>query len=137
MIQPYKEKFGPGFHQRTQEAIRCYGAHAYIACCAMCGAAAESILLGAAITKTKDEANTLKSYLSAQGRRKIENTLTGQSNQQLKDEMKGFTSLLKYWRDDAAHGLTSKINENEAYTALSMLLRMAMFVDTRWDELTT
>ena len=40
MLSPYKEKFGAFFHQRAQEAIRCYGAHAYLACCAMCGAAA-------------------------------------------------------------------------------------------------
>lgn len=136
MIEPYKEKFGKGFHQRVQEAIRCYGAHAYLACCAMCGAAAESILLRTAIAKTKDEAKILKSYHSAHGRRNIENILIGQANQQLKDELKGFNSLLKYWRDDAAHGQISKINENEAYTAISMLLRFAMFIVNRWEELT-
>lgn len=135
MVEPYKEKFGTGFHQRVQEAIRCYGAHAYLACCAMCGAAAESILLGTAIAKTKDEAKTLKSYHSAHGRRNVENILIGQANQQLKDELKGFNSLLKYWRDDAAHGHISKINENEAYTAIRMLLRFAMFIDNRWEEL--
>ena len=136
MIEPYKEKFGTAFHQRVQEAIRCYGAHAYLACCAMCGAAAESILLGTAIAKTHDETEVLKRYRSTHGRRNIENILTGQANQQLKNEMKGFNSLLKYWRDDAAHGHISNINENVAYTAISMLLRFAMFVDDRWEELT-
>ncbi len=45
MLNPYKERFGAGFHERAQQAVRCYGAHAYLACCAMCGAASESILL--------------------------------------------------------------------------------------------
>jgi hypothetical protein len=62
MLEPYKEKFGSSFHQRAQEAIRCYGAHAYLACCAMCGAATESILLAAAIAKTNDEDKALKDY---------------------------------------------------------------------------
>ena len=55
MLEPYKKTFGPGYHERAQQAIRCYGAHAYLACCSMCGAAAESILLATAIKKTNDE----------------------------------------------------------------------------------
>lgn len=54
----------------------------------MCGTAAESILLGTAIAKTKDETKILRSYHSAYGRRNIENILIGQANQQLKDEIK-------------------------------------------------
>lgn len=137
MLEPYRDKFGASFHQRTQEAIRCYGAHVYLACCAMCGAAAESILLATAIVKTNDEAKILTTYRSAGGRQKIENILIGQSNQQLKDEIKGFNSLLKYWRDEAAHGHITKINENEAYTAIAMLLRFSMFITNKWNELTS
>src|SRR5262245_10557800 len=48
MLAPFKG-FGPGFLERAQEAVRCYGAHAYLACCALCGAEAESLLLAAAI----------------------------------------------------------------------------------------
>lgn len=32
MLKPYHAKFGPGFYERAQQAIRCYGAHAYLAC---------------------------------------------------------------------------------------------------------
>ena len=33
MLLPYKEKLGAPFHERAQEAIRCYGAHAYLVLC--------------------------------------------------------------------------------------------------------
>ena len=49
LLAPFRDRFGPGFNERAQQAVRCYGAHAYLACCAMCGAAAESILLALAI----------------------------------------------------------------------------------------
>src|SRR2546429_8102017 len=41
LLTPYRDRFGAGFHERAQQVVRCYGAHAYLACCAMCGAAAE------------------------------------------------------------------------------------------------
>src|SRR5262249_35556513 len=52
LLGSYSVKFGQGYHERAQQALRCYGAHAYLACCAMCGAAAESITLAIAIHKT-------------------------------------------------------------------------------------
>ena len=133
MLAPYKEKLGAPFHERAQEAIRCYGAHAYLACCVMCGAAAESILLTAAIRKSK-EADVIKEYCSANGRSRIENRIFGQARQQLRDEYKGYTMLLKYWRDSAAHGAPANINDNEAYTALALLLRFSMFINNNWEE---
>ncbi|KTC83389.1 hypothetical protein [Legionella cincinnatiensis] len=135
MLEPYKDKFGFGFHQKAQEAIRCYGAHAYLACCAMSGAAAESILLATAISKIEDESIILQQYRSAHGRSKIENELIGKANKNLQNEFKSFSSLLNYWRDEAAHGSKSRIEENEAFTAIAMLLRFAMFIDAKWDEL--
>jgi len=135
MLQPHIKKFGQGFHQRAQQAIRCYGAHAYLACCAMCGAAAESIFLAIAIAKFKDEAWVLKNYRKANGRSTIVNKIIGQPNKKITQEFKGFISLLNYWRDESAHGQVSDIHENEAYTALAFLLRFAMFVDKCWEEL--
>lgn len=134
MLAPYKTRFGPGFHERAQEAIRCYGAHAYLACCAMCGASAESIVLAAAIAKDNEE-KILKTYASASGRHRIENLLVGKARKQIQNEYRGYTSLLKYWRDEAAHGHASEIKDNEAYTSLALLLRFAVFVNDNWDEL--
>ena len=45
-------------------------------------------------------------------------------------------SLLKYWRDAASHGRRSGIADNEAYTALAVLLRFAQFANDRWTDLT-
>jgi hypothetical protein len=135
MLKPYHDRFGSAFYERAQEAIRCYGAHAYLACCTMCGAASESILLATAIAKTSEE-KVLKAYASTMGRSRVEKMLLGQSREQIQREFGGFTTLLKYWRDQAAHGKASGIADNEAYTSLAMLLRFAQFVNDNWDELT-
>jgi len=136
MLAPYSEQFGPGFHERAQQAIRCYGAHAYLACCAMCGAAAESIFLSTAIAKKKNEEEVLKIYSSAGGRHKVENLILSGTKESLQREYRSYTNLLKYWRDESAHGRPSKIIENEAYTSLALLLRFAMLVNDNWEELT-
>ncbi len=136
MLAPYGKRFGPGFYERAQQAIRCYGAHAYLACCAMCGAAAESILLATAIEKEKNESEVLKIYGSANGRYKIENLIVGKIKDPLQREYRSYANLLKYWRDESAHGKPSKIIENEAYTSLALLLRFAMLVNDNWEELT-
>jgi len=135
MLKPFQEDLGPGFYERAQQAIRCYGAHAYLACCAMCGAAAESIFLAIAIKK-KDEEEILKIYRSSPGRSKIENIIIGKARSQIQNEFRGYTVLLKYWRDEAAHGRASGIADNEAYTSLALLLRFAHFVKDHWDEIT-
>jgi hypothetical protein len=136
LLSPYEDRFGAGFHERAQQAIRCYGAHAYLACCAMCGAAAESILLSIAIVKTGDEPAVLKEYRAANGRAKIETLILGKARQQLQIGLRGFTEPLKYWRDESAHGLASKLNDEHAYTSLAMLLRFAQFSTDNWQELT-
>lgn len=135
MLEVFREKFGPGFYERSQEAVRCYGAHAYVACCAMCGAASESIMLATAIAKS-DEEETLRTYRTANGRSRVENTILGQANEYIKREYRGYVSLIKYWRDESAHGKKSDITDNEAYTSLALLLRFAKFVDDNWGELT-
>ncbi len=134
MLAEYRGKFGDGFHERGQEAVRCYGSHSYLACCAMSGAAAESILLAAAIAKT-NENDVLKQYKSGNGRRKVENIVIGKARIQLQNEYRGYVSLLKYWRDAAAHGHASGVSENEAYTAIALLLRFAMYTSDHWGEL--
>ncbi|MBU2487801.1 MAG: hypothetical protein KKA60_00260 [Proteobacteria bacterium] len=136
MIEPFKGRLGPGFHERAQQAIRCYDAHAYLACCAMCGAAAESILLAIAIEKDQDEERIIRSYSSAGGRIKIENLIIGKVDERIRREFKGLTDLLKYWRDESAHGRKSDISDNEAYTSIAMLLRFALFSNDNWPLLT-
>ena len=102
----------------------------------MCGAAAESILLALAIEKKGDEEETLRLYRSAQGRKRIIDSLIGSKDQRTKDEFSSFASLLNYWRDESSHGTASEIRENEAFTSLSLLLRFAMFAENNWGQLT-
>ena len=103
----------------------------------MCGAAAESILLATAIAKADgNEEQVLRTYGSAQGRSRVENLVIGRASDRIKREFLGLVGLLKYWRDEAAHGQSSQISDNEAYTSLVMLLRYSMFIDQNWTELT-
>lgn len=101
----------------------------------MCGAAAESILLATAIAKA-GEATVLSQY-NTSGDRRVENIILGKVRQEIRDEYMGFMTLLKYWRDQAAHGKVSGIKDNEAYTSLALLLRFAIFVNDHWAEFTT
>lgn len=135
MLKPYAQRFGPGFQERSQEAIRCYGAHAYLACCAMCGAAAEAILLSMRIAQTGNEEEVLSAYTSQGGRNRIEASLLGKSTDNIRREFGGYTTLLKYWRDAASHGASSGISDNEAYTSLALLLRFAQFTNDRWNQI--
>lgn len=137
LLEPYREKFGDGFFERGVEAIKCFSARAYLACCAMCGAASESIMLATAIKKMGDPQKLIDEYSSRNGRQKIENLLVGKVGKPIQEGFHSYTGLLKYWRDEAAHGQISNIEENEAYTALLLLLRFAIFVDDHWVELTT
>lgn len=134
MLAPLVKRFGPGFYERAQEAVRCYGAHAYLACCAMCGAAAESILLAASIAKRGEE-HVLKTYASAAGRSRVQKDLLAHVTEVLRQEFSNLSILLSYWRDEAAHGRKSGIADNEAFTSLALLLRLAKFVDENWKAL--
>lgn len=136
LLKPFQSRFGSGFYERAQQAIRCYGAHAYLATCVMCGAAAESILLAIAIAKS-DEETVLKIYKGASGRSRVEKNIVGQARQNIQRDFAGHTTLLNYWRDEAAHGQASNIGDNEAFTALALLLRFSQWTDDNWDELTS
>jgi hypothetical protein len=130
MLSGFVGRFGPAFQARAQEAVRCYGAHCYLACCAMCGAAAETILLTLA-RGVKPEGDVLKAYRTSGGRGKLEAWIAGQAPARVKAEFAAFIGLLDYWRDDAAHGLPSSIADQEAFTSLALLLRFAQWADER------
>jgi len=132
----FRPRLGEGYFQRSQEAVKCHFACAYLGCCAMAGAAAESIMLRVAISKSGDEEATLREYRSARGRSKIENQIAGGLRKPLGSQFRNLVDLIKYWRDEASHGGLSDISEFEAYEALARLLRLAHFVDDHWEELT-
>lgn len=135
LLARYRSQFGDGFFQRAQEAVRCHSATAYLACCAMCGAAAESILLSLAIEKAGDEELVLRTYRTAGGRRRVTDQLLQGVGLPIAKSFSELTALLTYWRDDAAHGIASEISEFEAYEAVARLLRFVHFASDHKSDL--
>lgn len=136
LLSNHAQRLGKGYHARSQEAASCYRAQTYLACCAMCGAAAESITLALAIAKKGDEAEVLKDYGSSGGRGKIERFLLANQDAHITKNLPNYTSLLNDWRDIAAHGDAPIVGEEEAFTGLMLLLRFARFAEERWDDIT-
>lgn len=136
LFEKFSAQLGQGFHQRASEAANCHALKCYLASCAMCGAAAESIVLSVAIAKDGDEESVLRLYEVTHGRRNVINSVIGAARPRIVGGFKAATDLLSYWRDEAAHGNASEISEIEAYTALHQLLRFAQFACDNWGELT-
>lgn len=128
LLATHQKPFGQAYLVRGTEAVHCYNAHAFLACCVMCGAGAESVMLALALERMP-EADVWKTYESAGGRGKLVTRLVGQSPDHVKREFQGFTALLQYWRDESAHGRLSAISEVEAFTSLMLLLRFSRYVD--------
>ena len=78
----------------------------------------------------------LKLYHSASGRRRVEDLVLARVGAPLAATFRNLTDLLKYWRDDASHGVASEISEFEAYEALARLLRFAHFATDHKADLT-
>ncbi len=75
--------------------------------------------------------------MSVNGRSRVQRDLLAHVSDTLRQEFNNLSILLKYWRDEAAHGKKSHIRDNEAYTSLALLLRLAKFVDENWSRLTS
>lgn len=133
LLARHKSKLGKGFYARSQEALRSYRSQNHLACCAMCGAAAESITLALAIAKKGSEKGALKEYGSSGGRGKTERFLLANQDKHITRNLPNYTSLLNDWRDIAAHGDVPDVGEEEAFTALLLLLRYAKFAEERWE----
>lgn len=136
MLLEFSGHFGQAYSARARDGARCYTAYAFIACCAMVGAAAEAILLAAASAKLGEE-KALTMYKSGPGRSRLERALLGQSTDRMRRDFAGHTNLISYWRDQASHGHVSLAGESEAYMALRGLLRFALFARDNWAELTS
>ncbi len=128
-------RFGEAYHVRAQEAVRCYESHTYFACCAMCGAAAESILLALAFKKMGEE-DALRDYQRPGGRHRIRNRLVGQIKNEIQTRFDSCLELLNYWRDESAHGVARSIGEEESFTSMLLLLRFAQLSSNEWDVIT-
>ncbi|MDA1209245.1 MAG: hypothetical protein O2904_04425 [bacterium] len=137
LIEKYGTKFGTGFLERAAEANKCYRTGAYNACTAMCGAAAESIILNLVIAKDGNEENVIKDYKSAGGREKMKNILLGAKATRIKQHLNGLFDLLSYWRDESAHGIAMRHDEYEAQSSIHLLIKYAKFAESNYKELTS
>jgi hypothetical protein len=127
---------GPGFMQRAGEAAGCHLYENHLACCAMCGAAAESALLAIAIARTGGPDRVEKEYRGFHGRKNVTKLIFGSTSTKLSNEFQSAFDLLSYWRDEAAHGGPSTISPVQSYDALDRLLRLAFFTWDNWESLT-
>jgi hypothetical protein len=125
-------RFGQAYYERAQEAVRCHEAHAYLACCAMCGAAAEAILLALAIERSGDAEGSIQKYLGSSGRGRTEADVLRGHPESTQQAFKTHLGLMKHWRDGAAHGHAEGLCESEAFLALAQLLRLTQFVLDHW-----
>lgn len=125
MLSPYEPIFGEGFRERAQEAVRCYNAHAYLACCAMAGAAAETILL-----KISDKLNLVR--VKNESITKTRNAIISNSQSGVKTDLLAYSEIIKYWRDEGMHHESWETRPEKAYIALAMLLCLARFAKDKW-----
>jgi len=135
LLSHHDTRFGDAYRLRASEAVRCYEGRTYFACCAMCGAGAESVLLALATAKF-GETDTLREYQRSGGRWKIRNRLVSTARAEIQNSFDSYLQLLNYWRDESAHGVSISIGEEGAFTSLLLLLRFANLADTEWDTLT-
>lgn len=137
VFSEFRSRFGDGFHQRSQEAIRCRNVEAWLACCTMVGAASESVLLALAIKKSNDPDFVLKKYNARDGRKTVIDMVVGKAPNHLATQLRTFLGLLSYWRDDASHGVYSELGLANADEALRQLLHLAQWTNKNWDLLTS
>jgi hypothetical protein len=73
------------------------------------------------------EVESLRIYSSRDGGGKTEDIVTKGQPDHVIRTFRGYMDLLKYWRDEAAHGIASELSDDEAYASLMLLARLAGF----------
>ena len=131
----HNQRFGPIYASRSQEALDCYRFHAYIATCTMCGAASEAVVLALATAALGSPEEALAEYRAKDGAKRLMAALSRGKNSALQQQLGPAFDLLRYWRNDASHAFDSVFDEELAFTALLLLLRLAHFADTRWQDI--
>lgn len=129
-------RLGHVYLDRALEALSCYHSNCFYACCVMAGASGEAILLELAAAKSGDRADAEGQLRSTKGRQKLVASIKAQKNGTEQRVLDQFVELAAYYRDDAAHGAGSPIDEEGAHLALMTLFRLARFADDRWASVT-
>jgi hypothetical protein len=135
LLTSRQDLFGPVFVIRANDAALCYSAHAFYACCAMIGAAAESIVLAAGVQKLT-EPTALKLYRGTHGRKSLTEKVLTNCPEYVAKEFRLHAGLIDLWRDQSSHASPAELGETEAFTNLRGLIKLAQFAAARWDHLT-
>jgi hypothetical protein len=135
LLTKRQDLFGSIYVLRANDAALCYSAHAFYACCAMIGAAAESIVLAAAIQKLT-EPKALKLYHGTHGRKSLTDKVLANCPEYVVREFLLHAGLIDLWRDQSAHASAGALGETEAFTNLRGLIKFAHFAEARWEHLT-
>jgi len=130
-----QDLFGTVYATRASEAARCYSAHAYYACCAMIGAAAESIVVTAGAAKLGEPAAS-RLYRGTAGRKALTDAVLKGTPDYVAREFRLHAELIGLWRDQSAHAEIVLIGEMEAFTNMRGLIKFASFAADRWQYLT-
>lgn len=110
LLNRCQDLFGAVYATRASDAARCYSAHAYYACCAMIGAAAESIVVTAGVTK-RGEAVALKLYRGTAGRKALTDAVLKGCPDYVARDFRLHADLIGLWRDQSAHAHGGSIGE--------------------------
>jgi hypothetical protein len=135
LLEAHAPRLGKAYVARALEALACYQATCYLACCTMCGGAAEATLLLLADAKTANPEEVRRRYRRAKGADWLLTTLAQGKNAHLQENLAALFELLKYWRDESVHVSLLEADEGRAFLALLHLQKLARFADERWDEL--
>lgn len=125
LVSPFAARFGEGFITRAQEAVKAYHAGLYLACCTMCGAASESILLELAAAGMSEQ-SAFEIY-DQRGRNALKTAFLNTAQKRVREGFERHFHILGATRDEAAHGKVSKLGEHDAFLALLALFRLATF----------
>lgn len=131
-LEQHTARFGEAFIERVKDAVTSHSAGAHLACCAMCGAAAETILLSLAIALGGDEDEVLKEYLSRSGRAALMKRIKARLSHSDSLQLETYAKPLDYWRDAASHGLPARVLSGTAFQNLQLVRHLAHFVAGRW-----
>ncbi len=135
VFSQFEEIFGSEYFLRAREAVNSFNGHCYLACCVMCGAAAEAILLSLASASYSSRAEAEKIYFGKSGRDRIFRRLTDQKSNSVQTAIGSAFSILKHWRDESSHGATTDSSRDQAEVALRTLLAFAQTAEKNRDFL--
>jgi hypothetical protein len=136
LLGSFSPKFGDGYAQRATESVKTYRTANWLAACVMAGAAAESILIAAAVAKSGDEKQVLATYNGASGRSRTTKLVSHGVRPSIQHHFESALQVLHYWRDSASHGVATSLGEIDANASLMQLLRLAQFAEKYWGQLT-